>query len=132
MPKKRFIVKLTPDERDELEALTRKGQVRARKMKRAQILLKADTGATDPQIMAALDVSRPCVERLRKRFVEGGLAPGRNEDPPPRPLDLAPAGRSGSAARLRGADLARDRAAGLEKNDLKPWLKQEWCIPEVN
>jgi len=83
MPKKRFIVKLTADERSELEGLTRKGQVRARKMKRAQILLKADTGATDPQIMAALDVSRPCVERLRKRFVEGGLARALNEDPRP-------------------------------------------------
>lgn len=83
MPKKRFIVKLTPEERDELEALTRKGQVRARKMKRAQILLKADSGATDAQIMAALDVSRPCVERLRKRFVEGGLPRALNEDPRP-------------------------------------------------
>lgn len=83
MPKKRFIVKLTPEECDELEALTRKGQVRARKMKRAQILLKADSGATDAQIMAALDVSRPCVERLRKRFVEGGLTRALNEDPRP-------------------------------------------------
>jgi transposase len=83
MPKKRYIVKLTSEERAELEALTRKGQVRARKMKRAQILLKADTGATDAQIMAALEVSRPCVERLRKRFVEGGLPRALNEDPRP-------------------------------------------------
>jgi transposase len=49
-------------------------------MKRAQILLKAETGATDAQIVAALDVSRPCVERLRKRFVEGGLPRALNED----------------------------------------------------
>jgi transposase len=83
MPKKRYIVKLTPEERAELEALTRKGRVRARKMKRAQILLKADTGATDAQITTALGVSRPCVERLRKRFVEGGLLRALNEDPRP-------------------------------------------------
>ena len=30
------------------------------------ILLKADEGLSDPQIMAALNVSRPCVERIRK------------------------------------------------------------------
>ena len=83
MPRKRYIVKLTAEERDELEVLTRKGHVRARKMKRAQILLKADRGATDAQIVAALDVSRPCVERLRKRFVEGGLPRALNEDPRP-------------------------------------------------
>ena len=83
MPRKRYIVKLTPEERAELEALTRKGQVRARKMKRAQILLKADTGATDAQIVAALDASRPCIERVRKRFVEGGLDRALNEDPRP-------------------------------------------------
>jgi hypothetical protein len=33
--------------------------------------------------MAAVQVSRPCVERLRKRFVEGGLARALNEDPRP-------------------------------------------------
>ena len=65
MPKKRYIVDLTPEERAELLALTNKGELRARKMKRAQILLKADQGATDAEIMSALGVSRPCVERLR-------------------------------------------------------------------
>jgi transposase len=37
------------------------------------ILLKADEGLTDQQVMAALDVSRPCVERIRKRFVADGM-----------------------------------------------------------
>lgn len=83
MPRKRYIVDLSPAERDELLALTRKGQVRARQMKRAQILLKAATGLTDAEIVAALDVSRPCVERIRKRFVEGGLPRALNEDPRP-------------------------------------------------
>jgi len=83
MPKKEYLVDLTPDERSELVALTSKGELRARKMKRAQILLKADQGATDAEIVAALGVSRPCVERLRKRFVEGGLARGLNEAPRP-------------------------------------------------
>ena len=83
MPRKKYIVDLNAAERDELLALTRKGLVNARKMKRAQILLKAGTGLTDPEIIAALDVSRPCVERVRKRFVEGGLPRALNEDPRP-------------------------------------------------
>lgn len=83
MPKKRYLVELTAEEEAELQALTRKGEVRARKMKRAQVLLKAHQGATDAAIMAALGVSRPMVERLRKRFVEGGLERALNEDPRP-------------------------------------------------
>jgi len=83
MPKKRFIVDLSASEREELLALTSKGTVRARKMKRAQILLKAADGWTDAAIMKALNVSRPCVERLRKRFVVGGLPRALNDDPRP-------------------------------------------------
>jgi len=52
-------------------------------MKRAMILLKANEGFSDPQIMAALNVSRPCVERIRKRFVLGGMEKALNEDPRP-------------------------------------------------
>jgi len=74
MPKKKYLIDLTDAERAELLALTTKGTVRARKMKRAQILLRAAEGCTDAQIMAALGVSRPCVERVRQRFVAGGEA----------------------------------------------------------
>jgi transposase len=83
MPNKKYIVDLTKVERTELLALTTKGTVRARKMKRAQILLKADAGLTDAEIMAALDASRPCVERVRQRFVEGGLPRALNDGPRP-------------------------------------------------
>ncbi len=83
MPKKRYIVDLSPAEREELLALTRKGTVQARKMKRAQILLQAAEGATDAAIVATLKVSRPCVERIRKRFVAGGLPRALNDDPRP-------------------------------------------------
>jgi transposase len=83
MAQKIYIVSLDEDERQELQDLTRKGEIKARKMKRAMILLKADEGLTDPEIMAAVDVSRPTVERIRKRFVEGGLDKALNEDPRP-------------------------------------------------
>ena len=83
MPKKKYFVNLNAEEHQALIDLTRKGEIKARKFKRAMILLKADERFTDPQIMAALNVSRPCIERLRKRFVEGGLERALNEDPRP-------------------------------------------------
>jgi transposase len=83
MPAKKYRVALTPAEYHELTELTRKGQISARKMKRALVLLEADKGRKDEAIMAALNVSRPMVERTRKRFVEGGLAKALNEDPRP-------------------------------------------------
>ena len=63
--------------------MTCKGKINARKFKRAMILLKADEGLTDQQIMEALNVSRPCVERVRKRFVMNGIERALNEDPRP-------------------------------------------------
>ena len=83
MPRKKYLINLSDEERQALIDLTRKGELKARKFKRAMILLKANEGLSDPQIMAALNVSRPCVERLRKRFVEGGLERSLNEDPRP-------------------------------------------------
>jgi transposase len=83
MPKKKYLVKLNEDERNKLLDMTRKGKIHARKMKRAQILLKADEGFSDLEIMSAINVSRPSVERTRKRLVEGGLQKALNEDPRP-------------------------------------------------
>ena len=83
MPAKKYHVKLTPEEQQELLEMTSKGRISARKMKRAQVLLKADEGLKDEDIMAAVGVSRPMVERTRKRLVEGGLNKALNEDPRP-------------------------------------------------
>ena len=83
MPKKLYHVNLTPEEREELVGLTRKGKVSARELTRARILLKADEGWKDEQIIAALNCSDSTVERTRKRIVEGGLTKALNEDPRP-------------------------------------------------
>lgn len=80
---KKYLINLSDEERQTLLELTRKGEINARKFKRAMILLKADEGLSDPQIMAALHVSRPCVERIRKRFVVDGMERALNEDPRP-------------------------------------------------
>jgi transposase len=78
MPKKKYIVTLTLEERIDLEKLTRTGQSAAYKLTHARILLKADTAQEggswlDAQISSALDVSVPTVERLRQKFVEEGI-----------------------------------------------------------
>jgi transposase len=67
----------------EQEGRTRKGKSSARKMKRAQILLKAADGLGDAEISQALSVGHSTVERRRRRFVEGGLERALNEDPRP-------------------------------------------------
>lgn len=77
--RKKWIVRLSQAERATLSQLIGVGQASARKLTHARILLKADEGAAGPNwhdeaIMEALDVSRPTVERVRKRYVEEGLA----------------------------------------------------------
>jgi len=83
MPRKKYLINLSDADREKLEQMTRKGSLKARQFKRAMILLKANEGLSDPQIMAALNVSRPCVERIRKRFVADGMERAMNEDPRP-------------------------------------------------
>jgi len=83
MPRKKYLINLSGEEKQQLIELTSKGTAKVRKFKRAMILLKANEGLSDPQIMAALDVSRPTVERIRKRFVLGGLDKALEEDPRP-------------------------------------------------
>ena len=83
MPAKKYLVTLTTEERQELLKLTNAGELSVRKMKRAQILLKADENLKDKDIIAALNTSRSTVERTRKRYVEGGLDKALNDDPRP-------------------------------------------------
>ena len=73
MPKKKYLVDLSDDERQSLLKLLRSGKHSSRKLTRARILLQADDGFTDDQIAQSLRVGRVTVERLRQRFVEGGL-----------------------------------------------------------
>jgi len=82
MPRKQgYEVKLSRSERDHLENLVSTGVEKARKLRRARILLKTDEGWTDEQIAAALNVSRPTVGRVRKRYAEEGLDSALNRKP---------------------------------------------------
>ena len=95
MPKKRYVVDLTPEERDALLAMVKRGPAAARKLTRARVLLLADEGRTDEEITAALHASRPTVERVRKRFVDGGLEHALNDR-----------ARTGAPRKLSGRDEA--------------------------
>ena len=83
MCKKLYLINLNDEECRELHRMTCEGKIKAHQMKRAMILMKANEGPTDTQIMAALTVSRPFVERIRQRFVLGRMEKALNEDPCP-------------------------------------------------
>ncbi len=80
---KKYIVELTQAEREPLETLTSKGECKARKLKRAMVLLSADEGDTDREISEQVRVHEVTVEGIRKRFVEEGLEAALNEKPRP-------------------------------------------------
>lgn len=78
MPKK-YPVRLAPEEREQLEKLIASGKAASRTLTHARILLKADESEHGPAwknaaIAEALEVSTLTVSRVRKRFVETGLA----------------------------------------------------------
>jgi transposase len=73
MPKKKYRVDLSVEERTTLAQLLRRGKAGARKLTRARILLKADDGLNDEEIAAALAVGPATVGRTRQRFVEENL-----------------------------------------------------------
>ena len=71
--REKFAVRLTPEERNQLEHMVRAGRSSARVTTRARILLKTDEGWSAPRVAQALDVSEGTVFRLKWRFAEDGL-----------------------------------------------------------
>jgi Homeodomain-like domain len=75
---KKYVVRLSGEERERLEALVRKGRSPARRLLKARILLKADVsdageGWSDSRIIKALDTTASMVYRVRKQLVEEGF-----------------------------------------------------------
>lgn len=95
MPAKRYVVRLTEEERQQLQDLVSKGQAAAYKIRHAHILLKADADGPkwkDEQIAEAFGCHRTTVEDVRQRLVTQGLEAAlerkKRETPPtPRRLD---------------------------------------------
>ncbi len=80
---KKYVVSLADSARTERRALIRKGHCSARVLARARVLLLADEGSTDEQIAAAVHVGTTTIERLRRRYVEQGLAATLHDRPRP-------------------------------------------------
>jgi hypothetical protein len=75
---KKYVVRLSGEERQQLEGLIRKGKGPARRLLKARILLKADVsdagpGWSDNRIIVALDTSSSMIYRVRKQLVEEGF-----------------------------------------------------------
>jgi transposase len=154
----RYRVELSQSERAELASLLSGGKHGVRNLKRAQILLAADAGANDAEIARSLGVGGSTVYRTKRRFVLGNLAAALSEEPRPgarrklsgkeEALLVATACSSPPAGRARWtlelladqlvrltehASLSRETVRRrLAENDLKPWRKDMWCIPQVD
>jgi len=153
---KKYIVDLNTDEQKMLADLITSGTQRVRKIKHAHILLKAGDSWTDQQISESLNVSVPTIERVRQQFVEEGLQQALNPRKISRKyqhlmdgiqeahlLALAcsqpPRGHRRWSLRLLASEMIRMEYIEevshatvrrvMQENELKPWLKEEWCIP---
>lgn len=78
MSRKKYVVELSSEEREHLEALISKGKSSAKAILKARILLKSDQGPlgpnwTDDRIVEALDTNLSMVTRVRRQLVEEGL-----------------------------------------------------------
>jgi hypothetical protein len=73
---KKYVVRLTDQERSELQSVIKKLKGTGQKVRRAQILLKADADGpnwTDAQIAEAFSCRTRSVEKIRQRLVERGF-----------------------------------------------------------
>lgn len=84
--KHKYPVRLTAEERANLNRLTVQGKIQVRKLNRVKILLLADENhsqghKTDKEIAEKLEVGTATIERIRRAYVEGGVAGALSEKP---------------------------------------------------
>jgi len=85
---KKYIVRLNDQERAELQQVVKKLSGTSQKVKRAQILLKADVAGpawTDARIAEAFGCRTKTVENIRQRLVESGFRETLDGKPRPAP-----------------------------------------------
>ncbi len=148
---KKYVVRLSGEEREQLEALIRKGKSPAQRLLKARILLKADVseageGWSDSRIIKALDTRVSMVYRVRNEPQATGDTSGcadfrRREGSQadclglfqtaqgPGALDPAVVGEQGRGTQYRRACQRLNDWANAQKNILKPHRRQCWVIP---
>ena len=90
---KRYRIMLSISEREELEALTKKDHIGAKRFMHARILLLCDAGTEGPawpseRIAQALGITTRTIEHTKRKMVEGGLEVAldrKKREKPPRP-----------------------------------------------
>jgi len=154
----RYVVELTEEERGELKALVASGCKQVRKVKRAQVLLAADAGASDIEISRTVSVGTSTVYRTKQRFVESCLELALNDLSRPgarrklsgkeEALLVAvactnpPVGRARWTMQLLAGEMVKLTEHGslsretvrrrLGEKDIKPWQRKMWCIPKID
>ncbi len=152
--RKLYRVTLSAQERQDLKAIV-DGTGAAWRRRRAQVLmLRGATALVDADIAQGLGIGTATVERLRKCCVLEGLeaALSRKEQVNRRPkrldgameaklialfvsarglcpLDAEAACRPSGGDGDRREHFGRDGQEDAKKKEIKPWLKQYWCIP---
>lgn len=90
MPKVRYRVMLTEEERADLREISSKGKQTAQRVKNALILLGCDEGphqekrSTGAQLAQVLQVSQRTIDRVKQRCVEQGVDAALDRKPPER------------------------------------------------
>ena len=126
MVREKYGVRLTAEQRNQLQHLVRAGKGTARVTVRARILLKTDEGWSAPQVAQALDVAEGTVFRIKRRFAEEGLE-GVLQDRP-------------QARRYRKLDdrgeahliaLAWNRRKGMTTGPCAFWRANPWFVGQM-
>lgn len=149
----RYPVVLTAEQRERLTDLTRNGHAPAKKIRHAQVLLLSDGARPDgrctrDQVAEQLGMHVNTVDRVRKRFVQGGEAPALNRKArvaPPNPPKIdgkveahlvalccgkAPEGRTHWTLELLADELkARKLVTSVCVETVRRALKKTGCSP---
>ena len=154
----KYEVQLSSPEKGRLQKMIRSGRSSAQAITRARILLKIDEGvdrfpgnrgpghfgadgnSSQEAVCGGRVGGGAAAPQPGQAAPEGGRTSGGPSHRPglqpsargPRPLDPASAGGQDGGTGFGYVLVPRDGAAALEKNLLKPWQKQQWCIPKVS
>jgi len=153
--KKRYVVRLSGVEREQLEGLVKRGREATYRRRHAQVLLRADegergNGLIDREVAERVGCSRRTVEQIRQRCARarasrrhwsGANVRGLDGEGEARLVSIAcsepPAGHARWALRLLGDRLVElkvvesifpETVRQVLKNATKPWQKRMWCI----
>jgi len=153
---KKYIIQLSDQERIQLQHIITKGEHNARVYKRTMILLESDEGIKDEDIAAHARTAKRTVERVRKRYIEGGIERALHDAPrpgqPPKLVDKKeahlvaiacsspPEGRTRWTLELLQEKLLKDGAVEristvaiwnhLNDRGIKPWREKNVVHPK--